>query len=631
MSTPTPSAFSLFPSPNSSKPPPVFRNQTPKPRRSESRERNNMTPEPSSSSSPAPNPPHQNNNPYTNGRAPHGHAVVGRTFSPIQLDPPPTEAVVSSSKQDQQEPQHAVQQPLSSAQVPGRSETAFSQANTLIRSPSAKSRSSIAKPPLDDDQNQNQQAPKATPVAVQSIFPTYNPDVPLDRQEYGPMPVSPPRVLPRTVVSRQTYHEHAHASPPFLSPVRSPGSAANSGRWGNVPPPGSTSAAAAAAAMPGPHEAPLVPPTSSADQAKSLWKVANGWQASQSEGRVYCLKLSQEKDAPVYTLSSASQPFYRLRLDPTSASARVSLARHDPSKTCKPSVGKGPSSSASSIISDMVHGSPSSNTTSTSSDSKHWHEAISTSLEEESRRHPPHDGLVALLMPTAATRVALEKPHDPSSVFMAERECARLVWDDDSANHFLVHPALATPFCVTIERYPSWSRVEYTLEHNESPQHVAKLTRDGTGGGWLEVDTGIAAKVESYYLVDVAVAALLLVAAADEKNVPAVVAEMFAPPPPVVLSAREEKRLSRASKREGKKRRKMESFELDLESQNDSLGKTKAKSSAATADDKLPFVVRAVVKLVKGLFKLFIWVLTIVFKCIGGVGKLLYKCVGSKY
>jgi competence protein ComGC len=337
------------------------------------------------------------------------------------------------------------------------------------------------------------------------------------------------------------------------------------------------------------------------------------------------MKLTQEKDAPVYSLSSATQPFYNLRLDPTSASAYVTLTRHDPNKPYKAPKPEA-SSSASSIISGVV-GHSSTGSGSKVTDTKHWQEALTTTLEEESRRHPPNDGLVALLMPTPATKMAIERSQDPASVMLAERECARLVWDEDSSHHFLVHPALATPFCVTIERSPSWSRVEYTLEHNESPQHLAKLTRDGTGGGWLEIDTGIASKIESYFIVDVAVTALLLVAQGDEKNNP--IMEVFEPPPPLILTAKQEKRLSKMGKREEKKNKKrnMEAFEIDVESQDESLGKGKSKEK----EDKLPFLIRVIVKIVKGLFTCFIWLLTISFRCVGFAFKGCYKCIGSKY
>jgi len=435
-----------------------------------------------------------------NGRqTPQNRAHTPIEFEPVQSEPPKPVKV---------------QRPRPTVQIPGRSDTGFAQGNTLVRSSSDRSRSSIAKPPLGSD---------ATAQPLRSIFPAYNPEVPLGQQNYVPTEIQPTQ-MPRAVISRQTYHETPAGSAP-RNPVRSP-----------VISPMSVQSAQSS----WPHrnvqqqEPPLIPTVSSNEQLKNYWKVANGWQASPSEGRVFCMKLAQEKDAPVYSLSSTSQPFYNLRIDPTSASAYVTLTRHDPNKPYKAPKPEA-SSSASSIISGVVgHNSNSSGTKVT--DTKHWQEALSTTLEEESRRHPPNDGLVALLMPTPATKMAIERAQDPQSVMLAERECARLVWDEDSSHHFLVHPSLATPFCVTIERSPSWSRVEYTLEHNESPQHLAKLTRDGTGGGWLEIDTGIAAKIESYFIVDVAVTALLLVASADEKNMPAM--EVFEPPPPLILTAK---------------------------------------------------------------------------------------------
>lgn len=239
--------------------------------------------------------------------------------------------------------------------------------------------------------------------------------------------------------------------------------------------------------------------------------------------------------------------------------------------------------------------------------------------------------------------MALERADDPVSVMTAENECGRLVWDEDTATHFLVHNALAKPFCVTIEKSPAYSRTEYTLEHNESSQHLAKLTKDGTGGGWIELDTDIASKIDSYYILDVAVTTLLLVAAAEERNAP-VPLETFEPPPPVVLGgsrgggSRNSGRLSKLSVRRedkknggrGKRNVTMEAFEIDVESQDDSLGKGR-RGSKATDEDKLPFLIRVVVKLTKGVFKLFVWLLTAVFKCFMGVFKLLYKCLGSKY
>lgn len=208
---------------------------------------------------------------------------------------------------------------------------------------------------------------------------------------------------------------------------------------------------------------------------------------------------------------------------------------------------------------------------------------------------------------------------------------------------------------MTIERNPVYSRTEYTLEHLESPVHLAKLTRDGTGQGWLEVDTSIAAKIEAVYLVDVVVAALVLVAHGDDQYTAGV--EVFEPPPVVFgggngsvisgdrRSSRSSRRAggdSRASMRREEKQRKkeakkaekrsksrsskkrMEQFEIDLESQDSEYGKRSVKEK----EEKLPAVLRALVWLIKIFFKCLIGSLALVFKCLGGIINGLARCCG---
>jgi hypothetical protein len=612
-------SFSLFPNPNFSKPMPRT-GQTPRSRRSESRERRAVTPQQQLQDSRAPTPDASSSSVLASVSSPQNgrQTPQQRTHTPLEINHP-LEAV-SEAALDHSPPSAAnieeppldtpgadCSRPRLTIEVPRQPNAPVLPPQVVAGGNSNPPQNYIAKPLLLFDSPPTFAPPPTAPPAMRSMFPTYNPDLPLDQQNYGPIQMNPS--MPRAVVSRQSYFEDPEAaserppvrSPPFRVPTR-------------------------------PQNPPVIPAISTTEQLQDLWKVTNGWQASGSEGRVYCLKLTQQKDAPVYTLSSDSQPFYNLRLDPTSASAYVSLSRHDPSKVYK--APKSTSGSPGSIFNGVLSGN------NRASDNKHWQEALTTTLEEESRKHSPNDGLAALLMPCAATKIVLDRADDPVTVAAAERECARLVWDDDSASYYLVHPALATPFCVTVENCAAWSRVEYTLEHHESPQHLAKLTRDGTGTGWLEIDTGVASKIESFYIVDVAVTALLLVAAMEEKNSPNIVIEAFEAPP-VPEPPRQSRSLSSAlsrhrdddskkSKKEkkDKKRQRMEQFEIDIESQDDSLGKGSKK---AEADDKLPFVIRAIVKLVKGLFNCFIWILTIGFACVKGVFKVFYKCVGSKY
>ncbi|KAI1136043.1 hypothetical protein F5Y05DRAFT_405626 [Hypoxylon sp. FL0543] len=511
--------------------------------------------------------------------------------------------MVSNNPYYQNEAGPSVSRPVPASELPPRADTAFSGTSTLVRSESGRSRSSIAKRPIEEPPPSQ----SAAEPAIRSIFPQYDHSLPFDRQEYYPTQTSPTHI-PRTVISRQS-HVPEIRSPPVRSPVRSPLSAGSTQRWPRRP-----------------QDPPIIPSVSTTDELRDLWKAANGWKASALEGRSFCLKLIPEKDTPIYNLtSSTAQPFYHMRVDPTSASAYVTLSRHDPSKPYKggdPTT-KSPRSS-SGFLAALKE-----------AESKPWQEALATTLEEPSRRLPPNDGLVALLYPTVAAKVALDRPDDMQAVMAAERECARLVWDEDSQNYFLAHPALATPFCITIERNPTWSRTEYTVEHIESPYHIAKLTRDGTGEGWMELDTLVAGRIESYYILDVAVSALLLVANVDEKNV---LVEHFEPPPPAHLRKsssnpdfkRSSSRLSAKilSKKGGKKRGRLEELELDLESQASSLG---GKLNIKDKDtEKLPGPARTIIKLIGFGFKCIIWTLTLAFKALMAIVVGLSKCLTSE-
>lgn len=515
------------------------------------------------------------------------------------------------------------------------------------------------------------------------MFPRYNPDIPLARQDYYPTQTSPTHI-PQSAISRPLYSPPIAAAigvastTPAATHVAAPRQASNSApRW---PP----------ALGQRHHEPAVMPSINSTEELRGLWKVTNGWKASSSEGRNFCLKLAASPDVPPsYTLSSSSgQPFYCLRVDPTSSSALVTLSRYDPNKPFKAassssmSVSMSPNSGSSSpsprassssrqsnhhaILQNLAH------TPSTTSPKyqKHWQEVLATHLsplplttttttaapEDDDGEESPDEGLLAHLWPAAAARLVADRANDATTVALAQQESARLVWDADSGTHFLVHPALAVPFCVTIERSPAYSRTEYTLEHLESPVHLARLVRDGTGQGWVEVDTGIAGKIEAVYLVDVVVAALAIVAHLDGKGrsnggggggmmVGGGGGEVFEPPPVVFggpngsvysaegrsswsgrrvgsrASRREEKERKKEMKRKkGGKKARMEQFEMDLESQTSDLGKGEK--------DKVPGVLRALVGLVTVTFKCVLWCVTLGFKALMAILSGLAKCCG---
>ncbi|KAJ4385887.1 hypothetical protein N0V85_008011 [Neurospora sp. IMI 360204] len=592
----------------------------------------------------------------------------------------------------------SVAPPISEADAPPRCETTLSEAETLVGQQSRGTQPPISYAPGPSNAAAVAAVPTAIPeppqppqpAAIRSIFPRYNPELPRDRQDYYPTQASPTHI-PQSAISRPMYSardtdQQREAginagtnglTNPRSRPVANPSVTSGSAnqRW-----PVTRS-----------HEPPVIPTINTTEELRGLWKAANGWRATQLEGRKYCLKMASDAYAPVYTLSSSTnQPFYCLRVDPTSASALVSLSRYDPNKTFKgdkstsaavgisaasavassasstssasssPTPGARASSSTpsprpSSVFSRNIDGSggalsgASSKSTKTKKhDAKHWQEVISTTLEAATRKQPPNDGLVAQLWPNKAARLAPDRATtDAATVAAAENECGRLVWDSDSGNHYLVHPALAMPFCITVERNAAYSRTEYTLEHIESPNHLGRLTRDGTGQGWLEIDTAIASHVEAVYLVDVAIAALVLVAHADEQFTRV---ETFEPPPALLRGAggagvggsqrsslaeslssalrrnTDEKNGGKEDKKKRKKKEKdlvngiktrVEQFELDIEAQVNADMKAK--------NEKMPGCTRGLIAVLKFAFKAIIWCATLVFKVfmllIKGCGK----------
>ncbi|EGO52686.1 hypothetical protein NEUTE1DRAFT_126149 [Neurospora tetrasperma FGSC 2508] len=602
----------------------------------------------------------------------------------------------------------SVAAPISEADAPPRCETTLSEAETLVGQQSRGAQSSFANPPIAYTPGPSNTATVATPTsipeppqppqpaAIRSIFPRYNPELPLDRQDYYPTQASPTHI-PQSAISRPMYSARDTDQQSEVGPNAGTNGPSHTRNRPVANPSVTSGSANQRWPVTRSHEPPVLPTVNTTEELRGLWKAANGWRATQLEGRKYCLKMASDAYAPVYTLSSSSnQPFYCLRVDPTSASALVSLSRYDPNKTFKgdkstsaavgisaaSAVASSASSSTSSASSSPIPSARASSSTpsprpssvfsrnpdgsggalggasiskSTKTkkhDAKHWQEVISTTLEAATRKQPPNDGLVAQLWPLTAARLVSDRATtDAATVAAAENECGRLVWDSDSGNHYLVHAALAMPFCITVERNAAYSRTEYTLEHIESPNHLGRLTRDGTGQGWLEIDTAIASHVEAVYLIDVAIAALVLVAHADEQFTRV---ETFEPPPSLLRGAGgggagvggsqrsslaeslssvlrrntsdEKKNGNKDDKKKRKKREKdlvkgiktrVEQFELDIEAQVNADMKAK--------NEKMPGCTRGLIAVLKFAFKAIIWCATLVFKVfmllIKGCGK----------
>lgn len=469
-----------------------------------------------------------------------------------------------------------------------RSHTSFSEAPTLVRSNSNSSHNYVAKT------GPNQGSPPRGEPILRSIFPRYNPDIALEHQAYYPTQASPTHI-PRNNINRRPYS-------PSVS-ERSPGGLQSPMAMGTSP-----------GRFPRGVQDETVMEPSSNDEMKELWKVVNGWRVSASEGRTFCLKMTSAVEEPVHTLSSSTQPFYSLRIIPTSTSAQMTMMRHDPNKP------KGSSS-------PKLGGSKSSATM----------EVMGTVLEEATRRLPPNDGLCALLYPRAASDMVVELANKPGRadseqiVAAAERECGRLVWDEDSGKYYLVHPAISTPFIVSISSSPAWSRVEYTLEHAELPRNLVRLVRDGSGSGFLEIDTAVAAKIDCFYVVDVAICAIMLVAIAEEKT--RNIERFDAPPPSIAPTSPDPSRRHSStwtvgkSKGKGKKDRKVkiEEFEMDLESQEDLKLKKKNRKQREN-DEKIP----GFFGLIWQLLKCFVWTITMFVKGLAKIIMFLSRCLTSK-
>ncbi|KAH9209420.1 hypothetical protein DL95DRAFT_25956 [Leptodontidium sp. 2 PMI_412] len=460
-----------------------------------------------------------------------------------------------------------------------RSHTSFSEAPTLVRSNSNSSNNSNAKAAANSSPQRGEQ-----PV-IRSLFPRYNPQIALEHQAYFPTQTSPTHI-PTTVINRRPYSPSI--SERSMTGLQSPMPVGIApGRFPK-----------------GVQDETILEPSSN-DELKEFWKVVNGWRVSSSEGRRFCLKMTSDVDEPVHTLSSATQPFYTLRLIPTSTSAQMTMLRHDPNKH--------PKGTGSPKLGSSSKPNPGS-------------EVMSTTLEETARRLPPNDGLVALLYPRAASDMVIDlanksnRADSEQVIAAAERECGRLVWDEDSRKYYLVHPAISTPFVVSIHSSPAWSRVEYTLEHAELPHNIVRLVRDGSGSGYLEIDTAVAARIDCFYIVDVAICAIMLVAVTEEKtrNV-----ERFEAPPSIAPGSpmspdrqssswtiKGKGKGKEKKEKESKKEVKMEEFELDLESQNSVKDEKKRQK-----EEKVPGCLGLIWMLIKCL----VWSITMFFKALAKI------------
>ena len=151
---------------------------------------------------------------------------------------------------------------------------------------SVPSRSQAASPALTNNQSvlsgsstlvrSLSNASSAAPI--QSMFPRYNPTVPLAKQDYRPTQSSPTHI-PRDQISKQPY------SPSQWS-AQSPGSLGSPGKGQHS----STVSPAGISSFPQGVLGSPKPRYSSADELAELWEAANG-QSTAEKGRTFALQM----------------------------------------------------------------------------------------------------------------------------------------------------------------------------------------------------------------------------------------------------------------------------------------------------------------------------------------------------
>ncbi|KAI9844017.1 MAG: hypothetical protein M1837_005952 [Sclerophora amabilis] len=393
-------------------------------------------------------------------------------------------------------PSNLPRAPTPSAAPPSRARAAspaltsngstFSDGSTLVRS--------------------NSNASSAVPM--RSIFPRYDPSLPLSRQLYRPTQTSPSHI-PREIISKQPYS-------PSVYSAQSPGNTVSPGRGYPV---GPATAPCTITTFPSGILGKPEPQFSTREELADLWDAANG-QSTSEKGRTFALKMI--RDGTIDSTSGGFVPsskesfrfggtedqvFYDFQTlqanDFDAPHSECNLCRHDPIKRA--------------VIPVM-----------------------NFSLQPESRRGPKEDGLVALILPKLAAMMALDKAtseagtlHSPkaeSEAYANEaariaeaRESCKLFWDFDSQRYYLHHPSLKNGagqrFTVVIDGTAGFdvpgARGTIRLLESDSQETLVSLE---FGTATLLINTVATSRVESLYIVDVVVSAILSVAVVEGRK-----------------------------------------------------------------------------------------------------------------
>ncbi|KAF7117183.1 hypothetical protein CNMCM5793_005903 [Aspergillus hiratsukae] len=262
------------------------------------------------------------------------------------------------------------------------------------RSPTPKTKPSLPRGQASRQKSPQPSEPEPPVIPMKSIFPRYDPNVPLSRQQYYPQSSgSPPRTRPNLRGLTLTPEPEIDRA---LGPKTVPASVLN---------------------FPTDMLEPLEVQYSSAAELKSLWEVANGQRLQNLMG-TFNLRMHRT-DHATFTFGDPQSPFYTMH---TFSTDELSIARAHPMK---------PNSSVSVMM---------------------------LKLEDRKRRLPPNDGLVTLLFSRLAAMLAiaeaeeLAKQHHLSSNEASEvegnalkraatQESCRLLWNNEKHLYELQHPS----------------------------------------------------------------------------------------------------------------------------------------------------------------------------------------------
>ncbi|KAI9810889.1 MAG: hypothetical protein M1827_005748 [Pycnora praestabilis] len=348
-------------------------------------------------------------------------------------------------------------------------------------------------------------------VPMRSMFPRYNPNLPLSQQQYEPTQASP------TNISREHISKAAY-SPSIYSPqncVAGPSSApSNSSTF----PPGAMNT--------------VQPRYSSVSELTHLWEAANG-QTSQKSGRLCTLQMSRDGavDLKPNTIlpttqecysfgASKTQPFYdlqTLKQNPTDTTFSECIIRRR-----KPCLG-GP------IV-----------------------PVVTLYLESRTRHKAPQDGLITTIYPRLAAMMALDKSsssieaisqaqeykQEESIRNAAANERCSLICDSSTQKYTLQHPTLANgkPQSFNIHTSSSTSSTSSSLSEvgfdipnakgkiNLSLPSLNAETDDSDfvtldfATSSLIINTAVASQLQNLYIIDVAVSAVLTVALVEGRR-----------------------------------------------------------------------------------------------------------------